>query len=126
MDRHVFFAHKVMAICFTTTLENDTGDDGKPGSPGDAECEGDIDGAIILDHSVIKWRRGGKKARHFELSSEAERIKVLRDYFGIEIGIEEAAAMMGSAAQLANNGWGVFDDDMLYREAGAPTGSMPV
>lgn len=91
-----FFTHKVVAVRFTTSLERE----GEPRSPSEAELEGDIDGAIIVNHSYLKWRRHGVTVKYIEFKDEEERVRALERYFGIEIAQQDREAIMGTAAQI--------------------------
>lgn len=103
-----FFTHKVVAVRFTTSLESDK-DDGGPGSPNETALEGEIDGAVIVNHSYLKWRRYGKTVKHVEFESEDERVRALERYFGIMISQQDREAIIGTAAEIAGGGGAGID-----------------
>lgn len=92
------FTHKVVAVRFTTEVETYEGD--FPGSPGEQELEGDIDGSITLSHDTLKWRRHGKKTIGLKLENEQERLDALRKYFGITLSDEDKEAIQGTSTEL--------------------------
>ncbi|EME84563.1 uncharacterized protein MYCFIDRAFT_195573 [Pseudocercospora fijiensis CIRAD86] len=98
LDRQTFFTHKVAAVRFTTANEKN-GTRG-PGSPLEAHMTGEIDGAITLNHDVLKWRRNGKKVVEFPLKSETDRLEALCMYFGITFSDEDIEAIKGTAAMI--------------------------
>lgn len=98
-----FFTHKVVATRFTTSLETDS-EEGEPRSPNEAELKGEIDGAIIINHSYLKWRRHGTTVRYIEFQNEEDRVQALERYFGIVIAQQDREAIMGTAAQIGAAG----------------------
>ncbi|EME45804.1 hypothetical protein DOTSEDRAFT_79667 [Dothistroma septosporum NZE10] len=97
-SRHSFFTHKVVAVRFSTSAEIN-GPQG-PGSPNEAALASPVDGAITLNHDVLKWRRRGQKVVEWTLKSEEERVQALEMYFGIEVGEEDVRAIEGTAAEV--------------------------
>ncbi|KAF7189467.1 Arylamine N-acetyltransferase 2 [Pseudocercospora fuligena] len=100
LDRQTFFTHKVVAMRFTTTNEKNS--TRGPGSPLEANMTGEIDGAITLNHDVLKWRRNGKKVVEFPLKSETDRLEALCMYFGITFSDEDIEAIKGTAAMIGS------------------------
>lgn len=101
-NRQTFFTHKVVAVRFTTDREVDS-EEG-PGSPSESALEGEIDGAISLNHNVLKWWRKGKKGAEVRCANEEDRLRVLKRYFGIEFNEEDREAILGTAAMLGGSG----------------------
>ncbi|KAK4502954.1 hypothetical protein PRZ48_006381 [Zasmidium cellare] len=101
-NRHTFFTHKVVAVRFTTSLEIN-GPSG-PGSPSEASLEGEIDGTLVLNHDVVKWRRRGEKVLEWWLKSEEERVQALEMYFGVVLDREEREGVLGTAAMIGARG----------------------
>ncbi|KAI5859864.1 arylamine N-acetyltransferase 3 [Durotheca rogersii] len=97
-----FFTYRVMLTRFTTNLETDDASQG--GGPGQASdravSEGEIDGALILFHDTLKWRRGGQTRVEIRLESEAQRIDSMRRYFGIVLAEGDREAIHGTASEL--------------------------
>lgn len=93
-----FFTHKVVAVRFTTSHERN-GTKG-PGSPYEREMDGELDGAITLNHDVLKWRRRGKKVIEWRLNTEADRLEALGMYFGISLSDEDVEGIKGTAAAI--------------------------
>lgn len=106
MSRHTFFTHKVVASRFTTSKEIDRGDD-LPGSPGEAEIEGEIDGSMTINHDNLKWRRRGEKVVHFEFKTDDERVSALRKYFRITLAEEDREAIINTMAMIGVKAMGV-------------------
>ena len=100
LNPHTFFTHKVVAVRFTTSQERN-GTKG-PGSPYEREMEGDIDGAITLNHDVLTWRRYGKKVVQIPLRTESDRIEALGMYFGITLSDEDVEGIRGTAAEIGS------------------------
>ncbi|QDS72466.1 hypothetical protein FKW77_009801 [Venturia effusa] len=93
-----FFTHKVVAARFTT--ESETSEGTGPGSPGQQQLEGEIDGSLTLSHDTLKWRRHGKKVVDVKLEDEQERVDALKKYFGITLSAEEKEAIQGTSTEL--------------------------
>lgn len=93
-----FFTHKVVAVRFTTDLETEDGPG--PGSPGEQELGGDIDGSITLSHDTLKWRRHGKKTIDSKLENELDRLDALQKYFGIALSEADKEAIQGTSTEL--------------------------
>jgi arylamine N-acetyltransferase len=100
--RNTFFTHKVVAVRFTTDNESVEGSshDTGPRSPGEEQMDAEITGSITLTHDTLKWRQHGQKVVHVDLDSEGKRVKVLREYFSIELSREDQMAVKGTAADL--------------------------
>ncbi|KAK8087626.1 hypothetical protein PG997_002587 [Apiospora hydei] len=106
-----FFHQKVLVVRFTTDLEKlvpfeaegssvEDGEEG-PGSPDEtAVSEGALDGAIILDHDKLKWRRNGETKLEVILKTDAERVEALRRYFGIVFDEEDLVAIKGTKGEI--------------------------
>jgi len=103
MDPASFFTHKVVCVRFTTDRERT---DGAPGSPGEAEMEGEIDGSLSLNDAVLKWRRRGEKVMEIVFKTEKDRIDALEKYFGITISDADAESINGTAAAIGAAGPG--------------------
>ncbi|KAM3416323.1 hypothetical protein BST61_g7928 [Cercospora zeina] len=102
LSRHTFFTHKVVAARFTTALERN-GTKG-PTSPYENELEAEMDGAIVLNHDVLKWRRRGQKVAEIRFRCEADRVEALGMYFGIGVGEEDVEGIRGTAAEMGAKG----------------------
>lgn len=99
MNRRTFFTFMVLCNRFTTSGEKHESDRAEvPGSPGEAELEGEIDGAIGIEGDVLKWRRRGKKVVEVKFKTDGERVKALRKYFGIELGEDEVEGIRDTVA----------------------------
>ncbi|CAK1365155.1 unnamed protein product [Cercospora beticola] len=98
LSPHTFLTHKVVAVRFTTALERN-GTKG-PASPYETELEGEIDGAIVLNHDVLKWRRRGQKVAEIPFRCEADRVEALGMYFGITLSEEDLEGIKGTAAEI--------------------------
>ncbi|KAI1385963.1 cysteine proteinase [Hypoxylon trugodes] len=98
-----WFTQKVVLTRFTTHLEREKADDLSDG-PGSASegviSRGDIDGALILFHDSLKWRRFGRTKLEIKFSSDAERIDAIRKYFGIELDEEDREAIRGTVGEI--------------------------
>ncbi|KAM0705444.1 hypothetical protein Q7P35_008234 [Cladosporium inversicolor] len=94
------FTHKVMAVRFSTTAETDA-----PYRLGGVAPvnDGEIDGALTLLQSLLKWRRKGVTVLRKELRTEGERLDALKDYFGITLPKCDMEAILGSAAAISND-----------------------
>ncbi|KAK8043865.1 hypothetical protein PG994_012703 [Apiospora phragmitis] len=109
-----FFHQKVLVVRFTTDrekllefpvdveggglvssgggIEEDDAGDG-PGSPDEtAVAEGELDGAIILDHDKLKL--------DVVLQTDAARVEALRRYFGIVLDEEDLVAIKGTKGEI--------------------------
>ncbi|KAK8126984.1 uncharacterized protein PG998_002743 [Apiospora kogelbergensis] len=101
-----FFHQKVLAVRFTTdrealvAFEAGGGDDEGPGSPDEAAVAGELDGAIILDHDKLKWRRNGETKLEVVLRTDAQRVEALRRYFGIVFDEEDLVAIKGTKGEI--------------------------
>ncbi|KXL45124.1 MAG: hypothetical protein FE78DRAFT_540152 [Acidomyces sp. 'richmondensis'] len=84
LNRQTFFTHKVVAVRFTTTLERINNNAG-PGSPGDPELRGEINGIITIKNDILKWRKGEQNVVEWKFKNDEERVKALRMYFGIDL-----------------------------------------
>lgn len=106
-SRTSFFTQKVVCLKFTGekdfhhkfTVEDgvahQTGVNGVQGVKTDV-----IDGVLILDGAVLKWRKGGVKQWEVILESEEDRTRALREYFGIDLSVEQREAILGTASAL--------------------------
>ncbi|KAK5109129.1 hypothetical protein LTR62_007491 [Meristemomyces frigidus] len=95
-----FFTHKVVAVRFTT----DRSSADEPGADGEAELEGEVDGSLVLNQDVLKWRRKGEKVLEWTFKDDGERVEALRKYFGIVLVREDLDAIKGTAAEVAAKG----------------------
>lgn len=94
-SRHSFFTHKVVAVRLTTKGENLE----RPGC-GERECEEEIDGAVILQHNSLKWRRNGEVVVRLDLKSEDERVAAIEKYFGIRLNEYDRKSITGMASEI--------------------------
>ncbi|KAK4561495.1 hypothetical protein LTR86_004813 [Recurvomyces mirabilis] len=95
-----FFTHKVVAVRFTTTKTKEY----EPGADGSEALEGEIDGSLVLNQDVLKWRRNGEKVREVKFKDDGERVAALKKYFGITLAQEDLEAIKGSAAEVSAAG----------------------
>ena len=102
LNPQTFFTHKVVAVRFTTDREPVE----HPGSPGEEALEGEIDGSLTLNQSVLKWRRRGRKVMEVQFSTDEDRQKALEEYFGIVLAEEDRQAIKGTAAEVGSKGMG--------------------
>ncbi|KAK0937992.1 hypothetical protein LTR29_010440 [Friedmanniomyces endolithicus] len=102
LNPQTFFTHKVVAVRFTTDRESDE----CPGSPGEEALEGEIDGSLTLNQSVLKWRRRGRKVMEVQFSTDEERQAALEEYFGIVLAEEDRQVIKGTAAEVGGKGMG--------------------
>lgn len=98
LSPHTMFTHKVVAVRFTTSRERN-GTKG-PGSPYEREMDGEIDGAITLNHDLLKWRRRGRKVVEIPFRTEGDRLEALQMYFGITLSDEDVEGIQGTAAAI--------------------------
>ena len=92
LGRTSIFTQRVMCVRITTDKEGP-----EPGLAQEQVIdEGEIDGALIIDHDKFKWRRGGKTVLEWEFQSENERVVALKKYFGIELDVEDRDAILGT------------------------------
>ena len=98
LDRQQFFAHRLMAVRFTTEGEVVEGSEG--GGASEEALEREIDGSIALNQDVLKWRRRGEKVVELKFKTEEERIQALERYFRIRIAEEDREAITGTAAAI--------------------------
>lgn len=103
LNKHTFFTYEVAINRFSTSLEKQDSENG-PGSPGEEELEGEIDGAIVINQDVLKWRRHGKKVVEEKYAKDEQRVVGLRKYFGIALEEDEVEGIQGTAAMIAVNG----------------------
>ena len=106
-SRRSFFTHKVVANRFTTASEVD--DNGFPGSPSEKALRAEIDGALTLNHDVLKWRRSGKKVLELPFKTDNKRVVALQKYFGITLAEEDRVAIQNTAAMIGVKAMGVDD-----------------
>ena len=105
--RDTFFTHKVVANRFTTEREMDDGD--LPGSTSEQALEGEVDGALTINHDVLKWRRHGQKAVELPFKTDAERVAALQKYFGISLAEEDREAIYNTMAMIGVKAMGMDD-----------------
>jgi hypothetical protein len=67
----------------------------------ESKAIGAIDGALVADGDIFKWRKAGKKQWERTLRDEAQRVEILRQFFGIDSTEEERKAMKGTAADIS-------------------------
>ena len=106
-NRHTFFTHKVVANRFTT--ENEINEDGLPGSPSENTLNAEIDGALTINHDILKWRRHGKKVVELPFKTDDERVAALQKYFGIVLAEEDREAIQNTSAMIGVKAMGVDD-----------------
>ncbi|KAK6071967.1 arylamine n-acetyltransferase 1 [Seiridium cupressi] len=94
-----FFRHKILTTRFTTTREVHVDKDLRPKEA--LEFGGEIDGALIIDHDKLKWRRNGKTVLERTLESEEERLTALKKYFGIQLAVEDREAIRGTVGAIS-------------------------
>ena len=104
-NRHTFFTHKVVANRFTT--EKEVNDDNLPGSASESALDTEIDGALTINHDVLKWRRHGKKVVEWRFKTDDERVAALQKYFGIVLAEEDREAIQNTAAMIGVKAMGV-------------------
>ncbi|KAK3716884.1 hypothetical protein LTR37_006234 [Vermiconidia calcicola] len=93
------FTQKVLCVRLTTSKERSGNDSTGPGATSESDIEeGKIDGALIVDHDKLKWRRSGKTVLEAEFKSEEERVQALRKYWGIELDVEDREAILGTVS----------------------------
>lgn len=103
--RDTFFTHKVVANRFTTDREHEN----LSGSPDELALEGNIDGAVTINHDVLKWRRHGKKIVDLPFKTDDERVEALQKYFGITLAEEDREAITNTMAMIGVKAMGVDD-----------------
>ncbi|KAF2482799.1 hypothetical protein BDY17DRAFT_317350 [Neohortaea acidophila] len=108
LSRSSFFAHKVVCVRFTTDREKNDADG--PGSPGEAELEGEIDGHMTINNDVVKWRRRGEKVVDVPFEKDQDRVDAFRKYYGIILSEEEQDSVKGTAAMIAGGAMGADGD----------------
>ena len=104
-SRYTFFTHKVVAVRFTTDKESNS----EPGSPGEQELEGEIDGSVTINHDTLKWRCHGEKIVTLPFKTEQERVDALREYFGISLADEDREAISNTMAMIGVKAMGIDD-----------------
>lgn len=60
----------------------------------------DIDGAIILQHASLKWRRDGEVVVRLDLKNEDERVAAIDKYFGIKLNEYDRKSISGMASEI--------------------------
>lgn len=105
LNKQTFFTHKVVVVRFTTSLEL-IENDAEPGSPGEQELQGEINGSITINNDVLKWRRDGNKVFEWRFKNEEERVIALRRYFGIMLDEQDREAIKFTAAEVGAKGMG--------------------
>lgn len=85
---------------FTTTKAKED----EPGADGEEALEGEIDGSLVLNQDVLKWRRNGDKVMEWKFKDDGERVEALRKYFGITLAEEDLEAIKGTAAEVSAAG----------------------
>lgn len=108
LNKQTFFTHKVVVVRFTTSLEL-IENNAEPGSPGEQELQGEINGSITINNDVLKWRRDGNKVFEWKFKNEEERVIALRTYFGIMLDEQDREAIKFTAAEVGAKGMGCDD-----------------
>ena len=106
-SRYTFFTHKVVANRFSTDKEVESVDG--PGGPDEEALTGEIDGAITINHDVLKWRRHGKKIVVKPFKTDDERVAALKSYFGITLAKEDREAIQNTMAMIGVKAMGMDD-----------------
>ena len=107
LSRHTFFTHKVVASRFTT--EKETNDCDGPGTPDEDAITGEIDGAVTLNHDVLKWRRHGENIVVVPFKTDDERVAAISQYFGITLADEDREAILDTMAMIGVKAMGAAD-----------------
>ncbi|UPL02864.1 hypothetical protein LCI18_013798 [Fusarium solani-melongenae] len=102
-----FFTQRVVAVKFTAENEVYHSDNTAESNNDKAEVGtetniGYIDGALIVDGHLFKWRKRGVVVWEQELTCEAERVHVLHKYFGISLAVQDIKSIEGSVAEITN------------------------
>lgn len=100
IGRTSHFTQKIICVRFTTEDESTENVDGLPSS--ESIGRGEADGALILNHDTVKWRRRGQTVLDVDLKSEDDRLEALRKYWGIELDVEDRMAIVGTVSALEN------------------------
>ncbi|CAF3454327.1 arylamine n-acetyltransferase 3 [Fusarium langsethiae] len=109
-SRTSFFTQKVLCVKLAGgnefyakfTVEN--GAQRQHNENGVGYVEGDvIDGVLILDGAVLKWRKRGVKQWEVILKTEGERTRALEDVFGICLSAEDRETILGTASALIDH-----------------------
>ncbi|KAF4963026.1 hypothetical protein FSARC_8936 [Fusarium sarcochroum] len=95
-----FFTYKVVGVLFTSEKE-DYSDEGVKTDMTLKEAGGDIDGGLIIDGNVFKYRKGGVVKWEQTFKTEDERLEALSEYFGVELTGENQRAIKGTAGAIA-------------------------
>ncbi|KAH6653349.1 hypothetical protein BKA67DRAFT_659973 [Truncatella angustata] len=96
-----WFTQKIVVTRFTTKREVQDDGDLKPvekalnSGPSD-----EIDGALIIDHNKLKWRRDGRNILEQTFANDQERINALERYFGVSLTVEDREAIRGTAGEI--------------------------
>ncbi|KAH6695605.1 hypothetical protein F5X68DRAFT_244337 [Plectosphaerella plurivora] len=108
-SRTSFFTQKVVCLKFTCEKEfhpkfelerrhmEVNGINGIGGRKPDVDV---IDGVLILDGGILKWRKGGVKQWEVALQNEEQRTRALKEVFGINLSREQREAIMGTVSAL--------------------------
>lgn len=99
LNRKTFFTYEVAICRFTTSSESLE----SPGLPGEGDLEGEIDGAMVIEQDVLKWRRRGKKVVERKFRTDGERVEALKRYFGIELSEDEVDGIQGTVAMVGRD-----------------------
>ncbi|KAF5026707.1 hypothetical protein F66182_1196 [Fusarium sp. NRRL 66182] len=94
-----FFTFKIMCVLFTSEKE-DYSREGKGIDMGLKESGGDVDGGLIIEGDVFKYRKGGVHRWERTFTSEEERLEALRTYFGVEFSKENQRAIRGTSSAI--------------------------
>ncbi|KAM0551386.1 hypothetical protein ACHAPJ_008495 [Fusarium lateritium] len=94
-----FFTYKVVCVLFTSEKEDYSGESVETRTL--KEAGGDIDGGLIIDGNVFKYRKGGVVKWEQTFKTEEERLEALRKYFGVELSRQDQRAIRGTAGAIA-------------------------
>jgi arylamine N-acetyltransferase len=99
-DRATIFTQKLLCVKFTWDEQSFVAPGEDNGSTASGGVGTQINGTLILMDDNFKWRKNGEKVFEKKLASEAERLSVLKEYFGIELAEADKEAILGTTLEI--------------------------
>jgi arylamine N-acetyltransferase len=94
-----WFTQRVVAVRFTTEADHSSLGVGAA-IPGSSPGVGEIDGVLIVNHDILKWRRKGETTLERHFRTDEERLEALEKYFSIVLEEEDREAIQGTVGEI--------------------------
>jgi arylamine N-acetyltransferase len=98
-----FFTYRIILVRFTAHYETYSGDITQDVTSHARENNGEppvLDGQLILDGELVKWRKNGVTRWEITLQTEEDRVQALKTWFGIILSEADQHAIHGTVAAL--------------------------